>query len=112
MEDRHDKTDKFKIQAYDTITSPSTQKQSAQFSTDSVCVFILSFVFLLLRNQLNTLSRILLWKLVVPRIAKKNASHFDSEGSSPCLQQPTTCPNPEPIQSSPRPPNRFLDEPF
>jgi len=33
MEDRHGKTDNFKIQAYDTITSPSTEKQSAQFST-------------------------------------------------------------------------------
>ena len=33
MDDRHGKTDKFKIQAYDTITSLSTEKHSAQFST-------------------------------------------------------------------------------
>ena len=41
MEDRHDKTDKFKIQAFDTITSPSTEKQSAQLNTwFCLCTYI------------------------------------------------------------------------
>jgi hypothetical protein len=37
---------------------------------------------------------------------------MEPEGSSPYTQEPTTCPYPEPDQSSLRPPTQLLEYPF
>jgi hypothetical protein len=37
---------------------------------------------------------------------------MEPEGSSPCTQEPATCPYPEPDQSSLRPPTQSLEDPF
>ena len=56
------------------------------------------------------MERIPSWKVNVPLYSQEILPHFiEPEGSSPLLQQPTTCPYSEPAQSNPRPILNFED---
>lgn len=51
---------------------------------------------------------VLLEKLMFPQMVNKFPYFMEPNGSSQCLQQPTTCLYPEPDQSSPCPSSHFV----
>jgi hypothetical protein len=57
-------------------------------------------------------SRVLLEKLTGRQLVRNSLHFMEPEGSLPHSKEPSTCPYPEPYQSSPFPPSHFLEDPF